>query len=114
MSTRPLVYMMGADGARPIECIERDLRASWAKFNADMDRAQETAGILNRADKFGQAVERWADTVPVQYADELPELPPITMTAWERAVFWLQDHRFTAGLLTGMWIGAALAWARFA
>lgn len=104
-----------ANGAMPsIESIERDMHESWGRLNASVERLQQDAAMVKRADKFGQAVERWADTVPVQYADELPELPPITMTAWERAVFWLQDNRFTAGLITGMWVGAVMAWARFA
>ncbi len=114
MSSRPEARVVPVAAMPSIGSIESDMRASWGRFDALMLRAKEDAALIARADKFGRAVEQWADTVPVQYSDEAPDLPPITMTAWERATFWLQDHKFTAGLLTGMWVGAFMAWARFA
>lgn len=114
MNTRPEARVAPVAAMPSLGSIEHDMRASWAHFDALLSRAKEDAALLARADKFGRAVEQWADAVPVQYSDEAPELPPITMTAWERAKFWLQDHQFTAGLLTGMWVGALMAWARFA
>jgi hypothetical protein len=113
MNSRPESRVVPVAVMPSLGSIERDMRASWAQFDAHLSRAKEDAALIARADKFGRAVEQWADTVPVQYSDEAPELPPITMTVWERATLWLQDHKFTAGLLTGMWVGAFMAWARF-
>ena len=114
MNTRPEARMVPVAAMPSIGSIESDMRASWAKLDAALSRAKEDAAMVARADKFSRAVEQWADMVPVQYSDEATELPPITMSVWERATFCLQDHKFTAGLLTGMWVGAFMAWARFA